>query len=630
MLVHSEESVTIQAQQRQAPEALADQCQLKGWQRACMEARLAVLAEVDRLAAVQGLMEARATVSRLAAEERLPEALQALVPFANQRGGKKRSRSLTVASLRRWDDARQRSGSLALAPRPTKPEQVLPPAWMRPFMALWARPGKPSVAACYELLSEQGVRLPSLRTVQQQVRRLSAITRNRGRMGPRALCSLKAYVVRDVSELWPTAVYVADGHTADFEVAHPVHGKPFRPEITTVIDVFTRRAVGWSAALSESTWSVLDAARHAFETSGLCDIWYVDRGNGFNNQAFDAELTGFLARLNVTKENSLPYNSQARGVVERLHQSIWVRGAKTLRTYIGEAMDDEARQRAFKVTRRDIRRVGRSRHLMDWPKFLVWAEAQIEAYNDRPHSALPKIRDTETGKRRHRSPNEAWAAAKAKGWQPDTLSEAEAADLFRPYERRSVRRAMVSLFGNSYFHIDLEAYHGEDVLVGYDIHDACRVWVRDLQERLICVAEFEGNSRAYFPVSAVEAAHERRIKGRLRRVEAKKAEIEAERGPAPVVEQDAAPLSVEQKAEADIYLRQLAEPKPKEEPFVAADDKRPFFRDDYAWLAWLLANPEAVTDHDRRLLRQELQRQSVRIDLEMQGFDLETLRDLGV
>ena len=374
---------------------------------------------------------------------------------------------------------------------------------------------------------------------------------------------------------------------------------------------------------------MLDAARHAFETSGLCDIWYVDRGKGFNNQTFDAELTGFLARLNVTKENSLPYNSQARSIIERLHQSIWVRGAKTLRIYMGGAMDDEARQRAFKVTRRDIRRVGRSRHLMDWPKFLVWAEAQIEAYNDRPHSALLRIRDAETGKRRHRSPNEAWAAAKAKGWQPDTLSEAEAADLFRPYERRSVRRAMVSLFGNSYFHIDLEAYHGEDVLVGYDMHDACRVWVRDLQERLICVAEFEGNSRAYFPVSAVEAAHERRIKGRLRRVEAKKAEIEAERGSAPVVEQDAAPLSVEQKAEADIYLRQLAEPKPKEELFVAADDKRPFFRDDYAWLAWLLANAEAVTDHDRRLLRQELQRQSVRIDLEMQGFDLETLRDLA-
>src|SRR5690606_14616830 len=117
-----------------APALPTDPGQLKDWQRRCMEARLALLAEVDRLAAAGGLMRAREAVARAAAEGRLAPELQALVPAANQRGGKAGTRGLTVASLRRWDDTRNRSGKLALAPRPTIAERVLPPEWLPGFM----------------------------------------------------------------------------------------------------------------------------------------------------------------------------------------------------------------------------------------------------------------------------------------------------------------------------------------------------------------------------------------------------------------------------------------------------------------------------------------------------------------
>jgi putative transposase len=156
-------------------------------------------------------------------------------------------------------------------------------------------------------------------------------------------------VARDVSELWPTAVYVSDGHCFDAEVAHPRHGRPFRPEVTTVIDVFTRRIVGWALGLSENSWDVTAAAGNAIPTAGDCDIWYADRGRGFNNHLWDDNLTGLIARLSITKTNALPYGSQARGVIERSHQSALVCAAKLLPTYMGAAMDAEARQRAFQT-----------------------------------------------------------------------------------------------------------------------------------------------------------------------------------------------------------------------------------------------------------------------------------------
>ncbi|MDC5138046.1 DDE-type integrase/transposase/recombinase, partial [Acinetobacter baumannii] len=126
----------------------------------------------------------------------------------------------------------------------------------------------------------------------------------------------------------------ADGHCFDAEVAHPQHGKPFRPELTSIIDVATRRLVGWSIALSESSWAVLDAIRMSATECGIPAIFYVDNGSGYKNDLPKAQWRGFLARLNPEVSHALPYNSQANGLIERSHQTIWVKAAKNLPTYI--------------------------------------------------------------------------------------------------------------------------------------------------------------------------------------------------------------------------------------------------------------------------------------------------------
>jgi len=504
--------------------------ELKKWQRDIMNARLILVREILRVSRLGGKMRAIHMIVEKGTAGTLAPELQSAVAAAHAKQGKRVL--LSSRTLMRWISDFQKAGEdpVALAPDPSPREQVVPPAWLSDFLDFYALPSKPSIVVAARECAKQcpNVKLPALRTIQWTIGRMPAIARARGRMGPKALRQLKAFVRRDVSDLWPTAVYVTDGHTHHAMVAHPMTGKQFRPEITSTIDVVTRRNVGWSVALAENTWGTIDALRHAFATSGVPDIWYVDRGSGFNNAVFDDALVGLLARFDVEKHTGLPYRSQARGVIERHHQT-WIEAARLLPSYVGTDMDPEARKRIDKATAADIAAHGSSPLLQSWPDFIAWMNEQVAAYNDRPHSALPKIIDA-SGKRRFMTPNEVWSGWIEQGWRPDIV-EAGDAD-FRPQERRHVLRGEIQLFTNRYFARELEEFHDCDVLVSYDIHDASKIWVSTLDQRHICVANFFGNSVSYFPRSVAEQAHEKRVENRLKRVERKRVAV-AEEGMSP-------------------------------------------------------------------------------------------------
>lgn len=78
------------------------------------------------------------------------------------------------------------------------------------------------------------------------------VERERGRRGARDLKNILPHKRREFMHLKPAAIYTADGHTFDAEVLNPLSGLPFRPEITTVLDVGTRRCMGWSVGLKQS------------------------------------------------------------------------------------------------------------------------------------------------------------------------------------------------------------------------------------------------------------------------------------------------------------------------------------------------------------------------------------------
>jgi putative transposase len=464
--------------------------------------------------------------------------------------------------------------------------------------------------------------------------RMNNIERHVGREGLLTLRSRMAYVTRTTEDMWPTTVYSADGKTFDAEIADPVTKRPIRPEITTVIDVVTRKIVGISLARSENQRSVAEALRNSCCWNGIPAIFYVDRGPGYRNEAMDADVGGLMGRLGITKSHAAPYGSQAKGRIEVVNKNVWNTLAKRLPTYIGADMDKEAGQNVHKITRRELKEFGESRHLPSWEEFTQLCLEFVAEYNDKPHTSLPKFQDPETGRTRHMSPNECWAAHVADGFEPVAVDPDEADDLFRPYEVRTCRRAQVQWNGNLFFDQALEAWHEEKVMVGYDYHQADRVWVReyDLESgqpgRLICVARFGGNSERYFPKSYEQSAIETRAKGRLKRVDDKRAAIEAERDGLLQIEQQ-----IQQPADfIDMAPAPMVEPLPVEAPARAsaqvAPPRRRGFASDEELAAWAMENPGELSPSQISVLQRCLSRPIARENLRANGIDTEALRTL--
>lgn len=623
----------IQKQVHARQIATVSSANLTARQRQVMEARSALLVEIDRRALVEG-MKITAAIRSFAddsAARRLTLELATIVAVANDRSGG--DARVAERVLFQWRSAQQRGGVAALAPLVTKSEQDLP-VWFREFRTFYAVPQKPTVARALAQWQKQapGRTLPSYSQVLRVLKKLSSLDRMRGREGMLALKARQAYNLRDASDLLPASLYAADGKTFDAEIAHPMHGRPFRPELTTIIDAHTRRIVGWSVALDESGQAVSDALRMACTGACIPAIFYTDRGPGYVNERMDAPLTGLLGRLGITPMRALPYNSQGKGIVERVNQ-IWSDLARDLPTYISRDMDREAKQAAFKETRKDLALIGTSRLLPRWEEFLRRAQATVDWYNDRHHRGLSKIADPVTGRRRHMSPNEAWRTAVAEGFEPIIVAASEADDLFHPWVERQCRRALVEWLGNSYFALDLEAYDGKKVIVAYDIHDASRVWVRAIEldaagdrqpGRLIAIATFEGHKTRYVSVNAEQAAMERRGAARERRLQNKIEVVRQELHPAALLEAGGQTARF-----AAIHPLSTDDVEDCAENAIAADSHAPTsFGDDISLVRWVMDHPSAVKDHQIAYICDLLNSGAAREEFRMLGVDLHALRKL--
>jgi putative transposase len=284
------------------------------------------------------------------------------------------------------------------------------------------------------------------------------------------------------------------------------------------------------------------------------------------------EQIGVCARLGVSIEKALPYGSQARGLIENIHKTVFVRAAKELPTYMGKDMDPQAKKIAYKETRKAVEEGRKSKLLMEWRDCIDFLAQRIEDYNNRPHRGLPKFRDPVTGNNRHLSPNEMLANHIADDWRP--LMPEDEDDLFHPQAKRVVQSGEVQLFNNLYFNLELEEWHGQEMLVGYDVHDPGKVWVRDEHQRHICVAELDGNKSDYFPQSVTDQARKRREQSRTRRLERKLEEVQLEgRGREPKTveltpEQDAVALRIVEESEQ----RRLAEQRAEAEKMVPIEE----------------------------------------------------------
>lgn len=528
--------------------------QLTEQQKSIADARSVLVAEVLRIEHAAQLPRIRA-INYLCEQSRnntLPEKLQRAAETANARKGHRtgvsaRTLNEWVVNYLRAKDATERL--VFLSPghhKMKKPDEI---KWLPLFLKYFRSLNGPSINAAYESFKKDWMKfysdqpammaaLPSVYAVRRAINKLSLRERMRGRVSGSAARSLEIYQRRDWSQMPVNGCWISDGKSLNMKVAHPVHGQPFTPELTLVIDGRTRFVVGWSLSLSENQLAVADAYRHGIKHHGKPLFVYSDNGGGEKNKMLDADITGIFPRMGITHMTGIPGNPQARGIIERLNAVIPRAVAQQFATYNGYGADREHARMTARRIESAVNAVSNGRQLTpvqnkalsqlpSWSQLIDAIEREIMRYNsEHEHSQLPKING------RHMTP----AAYREyvlqnEGDEIEYLSDLELREMFMPEQLRTAQRGYIQLLTNTYYAPELIDVDGEQVRVAFDIHDASRVYIRKTDGTFVCEAVWDGNLVAAVPVNAMQTAVEKRRKRRINRVENKRAEIEAEARP---------------------------------------------------------------------------------------------------
>ncbi|MBN1085914.1 transposase [Erwinia aphidicola] len=537
---------------RQCP-ALLDRevSELTDRQKLVADARALLASEVERM---RDAGVSRASAVRYIAEGSrsgsLPASLNSATELANARKGSTRV-GISERALQEWVTIFQttRPGverQVLLAPghlKARKPEQI---RWLPAFLNHWRCLKGPSMQAAYDLFRREWERsycdqpamarsCPSLDTVRRAMKKLPRRELAKGRVSGSAALAFQTYQKRDWSLMPVNGCWIADGKSLDMKVAHPVHGRPFTPELTLVIDGRTRVVVGWSLALSENVIAVADAYRHGMKHYGKPLYVYSDNGGGETNKILDADVTGIFPRMGIEHPTSIPGRPQSRGIIERLNAVVPRAIALNFDTYNGHGADREnvrmtgraissavnAVEKGYDLTPAQRRSLTR---LPSWQQLIDTIEAEVHKYNEHhEHSELPKKNG------RHMTPaayrREVLAS---EGDDIEYLTDIELREMFMPEMVRTAQRGWIELMNNQYFSEDLINVDGEQVRVSFDIHDPSEVLIRRIDGTFVCKAIWNGNKRAAIPVSHMDRAVEQRRQRRLKRVEDQRRDIEDE------------------------------------------------------------------------------------------------------
>lgn len=506
---------------------------------------------------------------------------------------KKRSASrLNLSTLNKWKANKKKRGRSA-------PLRVLPDMSVQPWHALAVACAQRPQGSCKKWIAEQveaqwqptwGESAPSYEVVTRFFRdKFSALDQLKGRYTGSQLRAHKFHQHRSSAGLFPWDEVHADGWNTHFSAPHPVTGEYVTYEVWHAHDVATRFVPPFGVGLTENFEVIAKCVENAVRAGGVMAFLLTDSTRIVkNSERFKTNPATALAdRAGFTIVHPVEVgNSQANGISENFNT--WLdRESRELATYQNpKRMDELSFKRVKKITgamvkaaqrgdvvemearKRDAERMGKGLVLMSYEQTLTWLEDKRQKWNNKPHRSLPKLRDPETGKLRHQSPNEALQGHIAQGWKPDFLDLPAAAleqhftDLFRPHMQTKVRRGTVSPYGGMrYRNTDLDAWLGKDVVVAYDIMDWHQVWVKTLQGEPICTAEFVA-ATGYRTLSAQEDAYEKRA---LARIRSKERAIQKDRDSVPgaLIEQRAA--VVVEETIADYLPVEAAKPETERE-----------------------------------------------------------------
>lgn len=426
------------------------------------------------------------------------------------------------------------------------------PTHVAAFLRFFCKPTRPPVSEAYrhmiDWLRERGFDVPSYSTVCRIESELPVTIKYRGRVTGSEWRGLKTYIERDVSMFKSNDIWVGDGHSFKAKVQHPIHGQPFTPEVTFIRDWVSRKIVGWSVALAESTVAVSDAFRHAqMVTRARPLVYYSDNGSGQTGKMIDCPIAGTLARQGIAHETGIPGNPQGRGIIESLWMATLIPLAREYPTCTWRGADENATNKMLKLlNRKDQGGV----QIPSFRQLLDDVQRVVNDYNlHHEHSALDG-----------RAPEDVYQERLDKDSIVFGPSDIEIHSLWMPEVVRKPQRGLVSLFGNVYAKRDLVDLlpEGAKVRVRYDLHNPEKVWLLTLDGVFLGEAAWNGHRVAAFPVPEMERLRGVRAAGKIKRGEEIIAEAQAELGevydltpavPMTVLQPDYMPVEIEQPKE---------------------------------------------------------------------------------
>lgn len=400
-------------------------------------------------------------------------------------------------------------------------KEVYPPYLIKAFLIHYCHPNRPPVMTAWRA-SEQwfidhGFERPAVDTFYRIEKALPVTIKYRGRITGSEWRSLMPYVARDVSMFKANDIWVGDGHSFKAKVQHPIHGRPFVPEITVIRDWVSRKIVGWSVDMAESCIAVSAALRDAMlRTQARPLIYYSDNGSGQTAKQLDHPVHGVLGRLGIAHHTGIPGNPQGRGIIERLWADTFIALARTYPTFQGKSGDDNTINRMLK----DLNKKEPKTLLPRWTDFLADVAAEVEDYNNRVHSIIEN------------TPNQHYIDK----LDPDSIevgvTAQELASLWMPQVERVPQRGLIELFKNEYAMPELVNLlaEGERVVVRFDIHRPEKVMVFRLDGRYLGDAIWDGHKRAAFPVSYRDQKAEERVARKVVQLQRKAADAQKELG----------------------------------------------------------------------------------------------------
>ncbi len=266
-------------------------------------------------------------------------------------------------------------------------------------------------------------------------------------------------------------------------------GRVFRPYVTAIIDLRSRKLVGWWIDEQPSTATVLIAMERAAQDYGLFENILVDNGRDYKSKAlkgtrgrdrqikFSPESQGIFQELGCRVHYSLPYRGQSKPI-ERFFGTMAQQFDKNMPTYVGSNTSD----RPEDVKRYYGRFNGKKK--LEVTLTLEDARRAFESYANYWNANHHHTGSGMDG----RSPDEVFQLHWTKKREIEVPRDRARLLFSEKIHNKPVKRNGIRINGLDYYSEELWPWKGRRVTVRRPVSDIGVVWVYDQKGRYLCEA----------------------------------------------------------------------------------------------------------------------------------------------